>query len=285
VCPEADRIRASTIGRSIDLRVPTNRAIALLALGVLVAGSAVGLVHRETWATSLLDGLGWAGSVFLAWALARETDPDRWYSAFLATAGGLASVVLLGPPSFLFLLWFVVGMRYINRTPGAAPGALDVGVLFGVTLWLRFTSHWAILLLALPPVFFADIRRFPKGLRVGLPLTLPGAAAIRGFTHGWHLAIPEWELWELLGLPAIALAMIPVLVSYGVVRSVGDRTGAPLTPHRVRWAIGWAVAAALILTFTGTTTIQDLAPLWSAFTGTSIGWAVERLAKLFVAYR
>jgi hypothetical protein len=53
----------------------------------------------------------------------------------------------------------------------------------------------------------------------------------------------------------------------------------------VRWAIGWAVAAALILTFTGTTTIQDLAPLWSAFTGTSIGWAVERLAKLFVAYR
>jgi hypothetical protein len=277
---ETDRVRiTTTIGRSIDFQVPTNRAIALLALGVFVAGNAVALVHGGTWATSLLDGLSWAGSVFLAWVLARETDPDRWYSAFLASAGGLASVVLLGPPSFLFLLWFVIALRCINRTTGAAPGTVDWAALYGIAFWLGFTTHWTIPLLTLPPVFFADIRRFPKPLRIGLPLALPTAAIILGITRGWRFVLPEWGWVEILLLTAIALLVAPVIGDYRRVRSVGDRSGQPLKPYRVQWALGWGVVTAIIVTFTGTATTQDLGPLWAALAGTSIGWAIERLTS------
>jgi hypothetical protein len=272
-------LRISTIGRTIDLRFPTNRAIALLALGVFAAGSAVSLVRGAIWMGGLFEGLSWAGAIFLAWALARETDPDRWYSAFLAAAGGIACVVLLGPPSFVFLLWFLIGLRIINRTTGVAPGVLDVAALFGITLWLGSAAHWTVPLLTFPTVLFADVRRFPKGLRIGLFLAFPAATVALGIIRSWQLAIPEWGLWEPLGLLAIALAVIPVLVSYGVVRSVGDRTEAPLTPHRVQSALGWAVVVALILTLSGTASVQDLGPLWSALAGTSAGWAIDKLAS------
>lgn len=278
---EAGRVRISTIGRSIDFQVPTNRAIAFVSLGVFLAGGAIGLVRGATWPAGLLDGLTWAGSVFLAWALTREADPDRWCSAFFAAAGGLAGVILLGPPSFLFLFWFVLGLRAINRTTGAAPGVLDLGALCGISLWLGYTFRWLIPLLAVPTVLFADIRRFPKWLRIALPLALPTAAVILGFTRGWRFvfANPSWG--EIGILTAVSAALVPVIASYRSVRSVGDRTGAPLTPHRVQSALGWAAVATLILTLSGTASLQELAPLWAALAGTSIGWAIEKLTRRF----
>jgi len=279
VAPEAGRLRLTTIGRPIVLRVPTNRAILVLSLLALVAGLVTRLLQGETVGASLIGGLQWAGSVFLAWALARETDPDRWYSAFIAAAGALAGVVLLGPPSFLLLFWFVIGLRYINRTTGTAPGLLDFVALYGIALWLGVTAHWTIPLFTLPTVLFADIQRFPKPLRIALPLALPAAAAIMGAGQGWHFLVSDWGWLEIGVLSAVALLAVPVIVSYRSVKSVGDRTGEPLRPHRVQWGLGWGVAAAVILSFSGTSAIQDLGPLWAAFAGTSLGWASERLVK------
>ena len=75
----------------------------------------------------------------------------------------------------------------------------------------------------------------------------------------------------------IAVATIPVIASYRSVRSVGDRNGQALKPHRVQWALGWGVVAAMILTLTGTATIQDLVPVWTALAGTVIGWIIEKI--------
>ena len=276
---EVGRPQLSTIGRAVDLRYSTNRAIAVLSLLALIAGVILGLTRGDAWTAMLLHGLQWAGAGFLAWAAAREIDPDRWYSAFFAAAGALAGAILLGPPSFLLLFWLLIALRFINRSTGAAPGVLDLVALYGIALWLGFSAHWTIPLLTFPTMLFAGIERLPKWLRVGLPLALPTAAVILGLTRGWRFAVPSWALWELVGLLVIAASMIPVLVSYGVVRSVGDRTGEPLAPRRVQWALGWAVAAALVLTLTGTVSLQDLAPIWAAFAGTALGWAVEAVAK------
>ncbi len=274
---EARRLRLTTLGRPIDLRAPTNLAILVLSLLAGLAGIGLDLSRGAAWDSALLEGLRWGGACFLSWALARETDPDRWASAFFAAVGGLAGAVLLGPPSFLFLLWFLIALRYINRSTGVAPGILDFGALYGIKLWLGFSAHWTIPLLTFPTVFFGDIQRFPRSLRVALPLALPTAAVILGLTRGWHFAIPEWGLGELLGLLAIVAALVPVLADYRTVRSVGDRTGEPLKPHRVRWAVGWSAAAALILTLGGTASVQELAPIWAALAASSIGWMIEKL--------
>ncbi|MFC2078924.1 hypothetical protein ACFLSZ_02980 [Candidatus Bipolaricaulota bacterium] len=276
-------LRWSTIGRSIDLRLAPNRAILLSSVGALLAGVVLALVRGEPWSRAAIEGLIWGGATFLGWAIGRETDPDRWYSAFFAAAGSLGCTILLGRPGFLFLLWFILAIRYVNRSTGAPPGVFDFVTLYGIKLWLGFTAHWTIPLLTFPTVFFAGIERFPKAVRVGLPLALPTAAVILGFTRGWHFVTPQWGWLEILVIAAIALATIPVIVGYRRVRSVGDRSGKPLTPHRVQWALGWMVAAAMILTLTGAATIQELAPVWAALAGTVIGWTIEQLRGLFIS--
>jgi len=261
----------------MDRSYPTHRAILLASLLGLIAGLAYGLFTGQTFGRSALDGLQWAGATFLGWALARETDPDRNLSAFLAAAGSLASVILLGPPSFLFLLWFLLAIRYINRSPGLPPGILDFGALYGITLWLGFTAHWTIPLLTFPTMFFADLQRFPRSLRIALPLAMPVAAVGMGFARGWHFRIPQWGGYEMVGLVLISLLMAPVIRSYRSVRSVGDRTGEPLKPHRVQASLLWVTAAALILTLTGTASVAQLGPIWAAMVGTEIGGLIERL--------
>lgn len=273
------RIRLSTIGRPIDLHDRTNRTIVLVATGALLSGAILSLIQGDAWGNAVIQGLTWGGSVFLAWALGRETDPDRWYSAFFAAAGALSGVIWLGPPSFLFLLWFLLAMRYINRSTGSPPGVLDFVALYGIKLWLGFTAHWTIPLLTFPTVFFADIQRFPKAVRIGLPFALPTAAVLLGFTRGWHFVTPEWGWLEILGLTAIVLALVPVIASYRHVRSVDDRAGMPLKSHRLQWALGWVVVAAMILTLTGAATIQELGPVWAALAGTILGRTIETLFK------
>jgi len=279
VRPEGGRIPVSTIGRPVDPSYPTNLAILVLSFLTLIAGLVTCLLQGEAFGASLVGGLQWAGSVFLAWVLAREADPDRWYSAFLAAAGGLASTVLLGPPGFVLLLWFVLGLRSISRTPGASPGVLDVVGLYGITLWLGFTVHWIVALLAMPVIFFIDLCRFPKALRVGAALALPAAAIVLGIARGGQIALPEWGWVEIVLPTAIAAMVVPVIVGYRRVRSVGDRTGEPLKPRRVQWAIAWAVAVALILTLIGSASTQELAPIWAALAGTALGWTAAKLLR------
>jgi len=176
-------------------------------------------------------------------------------------------------------LWFLLAMRYINRSTGSPPGVLDFVALYGIKLWLGFTAHWTIPLLTFPTVFFADIQRFPKAVRIGLPFALPTAAILLGFTRGWHFETPQWGWLEILGLTAIVLALVPVIASYRHVRSVDDRAGMPLRSHRVQWALGWVVVAVMILTLTGAATIQELGPVWAALAGTILGRTIETLFK------
>lgn len=273
----AKRLELSTIGRPIDWSTRTNRAIAYLSLLALIAGLVAALFQRTPVGQSVLQGLRWGAATFLAWALGRECDPDHPISAFFASAGALVSAITLGSPNFLFAFWFLLAMRYINRSTGLPPGILDFGALYGIKFLLGFSAHWTIPLLTFPTVFFGDIQRFPRWARYVLPLIMPAAAVILGFTRGWSFAIPQWGWLEIAGLVGITLLMIPVLASYRVVLSVGDRSEQPLKPHRVQWAIGWISLAALILTLTGTASIQELAPIWAALAGTFLGWLIQSI--------
>ena len=267
-------IPLTTIGRPLDLRTSSNLAIVVIFFAALVGATVAFGLLGASWSIAARKGLSLAGAVFFAWAVARETDPDRPTSAFLAACGACAGAALLGGPHFLLLFWFLLALRTINRSTGVPPGALDWVGLYGIKLWLGYSAHWAIPMLSSPTLLFAGLQRLPKGLRIALPLALPAATIGYGFAHRWRFELPQWPGVEAIVLAAVALATIPVIVSYRKVRSVGDRTGAPLVPHRVQWGLGWAVVAAAILTLSGTATLADLAPIWSALAGTSLGWAI-----------
>ena len=277
--PKRVHIPLTTIGRRIDLRDRTNAGIAALSLCVVAAGALLHLGRGSGMGSSLMTGLAWGGSAFLSWAVARETDPDRWLSAFFAAGGALAGVILLGNPHFLLLLWILLALRYVNRTTGLAPGVLDWIGMCGILLWLGFSTHWTIPLLAFLTVFFAGLRRLPSALRIGLPLLLLAATVTYGLLQAWHFTIPALNNAEILVIAGVPLAVLPVIVSYRRTSSVGDQTGTPLTAYRLQWAIAWAVVAALVLTLSGTAKVADIAPLWSALAGSALGWALNAVSR------
>src|SRR5665647_1886883 len=76
--------RLSSITRSIDLNYPTNRIIVEITLLFLLGTAGFQLILGKAISSALYSGLIAGASVFLAWAFARELDPDNELSAFFA---------------------------------------------------------------------------------------------------------------------------------------------------------------------------------------------------------
>ncbi|WP_309570231.1 hypothetical protein [Deinococcus sp.] len=134
----------SALARPLDLTYPSNRVAALGMLAALLIARRQG----RTWA----QAADVAGTCFLAWATARELDPDVPMTANLAlpvafvahpgTAGGaLAGFGLLS------------AARLLAGTTGETPmGSDHVAMLAQAGLSARFGSHVAALLPALAPL-------------------------------------------------------------------------------------------------------------------------------------
>jgi hypothetical protein len=270
-------IRWSTIGRSVNLRIPTNLAIAILTIATFAGGFAMTtLVRGESLLTAAASSLGWAGVVFLSWALAREVDPDRWYSAFFAAAGGIIAASILAPPPLLMIFWMLIALRFINRSTGRPPGILDVIGFCAVSVWLGWTTHWMLPLLALPALLLTGKRLQPTQLQILVAVAVAACGVALGMMRGWALDAVG-GLLDIRFIAAITLICTLVIHSYRNVRSLADGTGEPLEPHRVQWALTWAVSACIALTFGTEMSFQELSPLWAALAGTAIGWALEML--------
>lgn len=276
------KIPLTTIGRTIDIHYPTNLAIIIVSLAAFAGGMWTMMVREESVVASLLAGLAWAGSVFLSWALAREIDPDRWYSAFFAAAGGLIAASIYAPPGLLLLFWFLISLRFINRSTGLAPGWLDVIGYCGMSVWLGVSIHWIIPLLTLPALGLIEPKRFAPPIPFLLIVGIPIASFALGHLQHWQVAWLHWpenrtEIWILT---VVVLTALPVIHAYRVTRSMADRTDRPLEPRRVQRAMIWAMGTALVLSIGCGISLPNLAAAWAAILGTAIGWGIERLRGL-----
>ena len=277
--PEAKRLPLTTVGRPIDLRYPTNLAISLLTLATFAAGIWTMMMRGDSFVASVPNSLAWTGIVFLSWALAREVDPDRWYSAFFAAAGGFIAASMFSPPPLLIIFWMLISLRFINRSTGQPPGLLDVAAFCTASVWLGWTTHWMIPLLALPSLLLAGKRLRPALAQTLIAVAVAASGIALGMMRNWTL-MPLDPAESLLGarvIAAITVGCTLVIHSYRHVRSQADRTDENLETYRVQWALTWAVSTGIVLTFGTEMSIQELSPLWAALAGTAIGWSFETL--------
>jgi hypothetical protein len=74
----------SALLRPIDMDYPDNRIIVYLSTAVFIAAISVQILSGE----NLIEAIIWAGrpalSIFFAWALTKEIDPDNPHAALIA---------------------------------------------------------------------------------------------------------------------------------------------------------------------------------------------------------
>ncbi|MFN8608125.1 MAG: hypothetical protein U0931_11380 [Vulcanimicrobiota bacterium] len=203
-----------SLWRGLDPAYPTNVAIVL--------GSAACWV---LWGASL--GL----SVFLAWALTRELDPDHPASAVLAA--GLAG--LGGYSSGLFVL--LLALRLVNRSPGTPARLLDSLLVLGLA-WARPQAAW---LVAAAFLLDASLERPLKRHFVFAALALVLMA--QGSDFSGHLSVQL--SWGLI----LCLSFLSLCIETGPMESVGDANGRRLLGSRVLAAQLLAVLCALLTTW------------------------------------
>jgi hypothetical protein len=271
----------SGIGRPLDFGHATNRWIVGGSAAVLVTAGLVLGIASEQWVASWSDALRLALAVFLAWAICRELDPDHEMAA-LGAAGLCAAALAMG----LSLTWptplplpgiaecfaLLLAMRVVNRTTGAPATLADALAVLGLGIWLADAGSDWVYLAAGAAALVLDGMLPPRSLRSVATAALLSLLALvvavfvaRTFTGAGPLPVGLPHPAALL--PALVLLMLFVVVirDAGTLHSIGDDTGLPLHPSRVRTGqmLSAAVGAAAVAT-RGFEGLLLLLPLWSA---------------------
>jgi hypothetical protein len=235
----------SALARPIDPSYVSNRFV-LVAAGVAGAAWTVWKLVREgDVGAALVRGGAAAVAVFLAWAIARELDPDRpWTAGVAGVACG--AVVGAGVPSLLVGAGALGATRLVAGTTGSAPRPAD-----------------RIALVVLAGVVSVGDAGPAVGLAIAAALAVDALAPGRRSAHaGWAVpaaagaAVGAAALWGTLapspGLPVgpewavVPLAAVGLLAlgRPGSVAALGDVTGEPLSAVRIRLSRPIAVLAA-----------------------------------------
>ncbi|AKB25325.1 hypothetical protein MSMTP_1856 [Methanosarcina sp. MTP4] len=271
-----DISRFSSIARPIDPNYPTNRAILILTLFVIFASAGFQVLSGIPPVKVLIPGIRTGIYVFLAWALARELDPDNELSAF--TAAFLACVALLyfPVPGLLASVLFLLLIRILNRSTGLPAKSFDSLVILLLSGWLALQENWIFGATA-AAAFFLDSRLSePKRQQ----LFFAGAAALTSAftllrelkTGLWGGGVSEATPLQVTGLILIllipAIFFVPHILASRKIKSKGDRNGLPLDPGRIQAAQVTALLGALALAaLEGWHGVELFIPLWSAVIG------------------
>ncbi len=184
--------QATGLGRPIDLKVPSN----LVAIaGTFVAGLfALWLSSLGSGQLDVFEAAAAAIGVFIAWALARELDPDR--PGVAAVAMGIAGVLMLfGSPSLLAVGVLLLAVRLIAGTVGRELRTADYVLVVGAAAYAGTQPiAWPAALLLGYAVFAsrAAVRRWAGPVVVSVSIgsaLLTDAAAQPGLVSGASLTL------------------------------------------------------------------------------------------------
>jgi uncharacterized membrane protein YiaA len=271
--------RLSSITRSIDLNYPTNRIIVEITLLFLLGTAGFQLILGKAISSALYSGLIAGASVFLAWAFARELDPDNELSAFFAAFLGCAGFLFFPSPLLLALFLEILLIRIVNRSTGLPSKTSDSIAVLLLSGWISSQGHWIFgLFTAL--AFFLD-SFLPEPNRQNrifgvIAFIVSLLAFIR--TPGKESILLDAEV-GLFILVAVLL-FIPHVLSSRKIKSRGDLTGIPLDSLRMQAAqLTAMLSAGLSAVLGGVTGAESLMPLWGAILGISLYGNLQVLLK------
>jgi hypothetical protein len=258
-------IKFFNLGRPIDFSYRTNRWIVILSGTGTAAAFIFRLLSRVPLGESLLFAVGAGGTCFLGWAITRELDPDRPFTAFPAAIVSLAAAFFLGFPGFLQLFLFLYILRGMTGITGEEIQIGDVIVMIGLAVWLVLLGHWiygaitgaALLVTALlskkPWLTAASGTAF---LLIIIPFLIGKAVAFR----------PEITLPSLLTVMIITLLYGLFLILLTDLSSLTDNGKNRVQISRVKTAGFFLLITSIGVTLvSGDRGVITLLPVWTAF--------------------
>lgn len=245
----------SNLGRPVDPNYPSNLFIIFASVGSFLGFGLASYFSGESVLGSLGFAVGSFLSVFLAWALAREVDPDYHLTTVLVVGGQVAAIAFNGVPSLLLPFWALFSFRVLNRTTGLKAGPVDTVLSAGLGLWLGYSFSWVVA--AAGAVIFIADSVMDRPNRVHLVPGVLMAAASGYFFYR------EPGIWSgFAGFPVkltiiLVVSALFFLVIYDSrkISSTGDLTGEVLSTGRVQFTQFIAVLVALLI------------PLWNGVVG------------------
>ena len=258
----------TSLQRWVDPRYPTNLAISILTL----AASALAFIFQLYQGMNFLDALSYAFSVaatvFLCWALARELDPDRDYSAFLAAGLGTLGYFLYGSPGLLALLLVLVSIRVINRTVGPPATLFDSLFLLGLGVFLTLEGELVPGLIAAGALLLDGLLLPQNRRNLLFSLLMVVFMGVYEIEVGFSTELNAFNPQGYLILGFVSILFFPVVYSYRRVESVCDRSGEELLPVRIRAGMVFGLASGWLAWLLGAW--QILHPLWMAIAAVGI---------------
>lgn len=270
---KSDKVaRFTSIGRPLDFSFPGNLIITIFSGAVFVGGTVFGLVTGSTLGKALLYGLGSAASVFIAWAVTRELDPDYGFTGLVAALFAVVGIYFFGMPNFFLLFWFLLSTRIVNRTAGPKPTVIDSIIILLLSLYCVYSLHWVIGYFA-AAFFAADAVFEPKNRRSFIFSGISAAAGtagviirINGSSNSGVIQLPY-----LITLGVISVLFALVIFTSGKINSQSDIGGEPLHPLRVQAAQFLGLAFVVVITWIVHPVALSIAsPLWAALAAAGI---------------
>lgn len=267
----------TSVGRSVDPRYPTLRAIGALSL---VAGAAGAVAHLLAGA-SLLESTTWGAgagvAVFLSWAVGRELDPDHDLSAFVGAGLTIVALLLFDLPALMVILWLIISLRVVNRTVGLPARPLDSLALLGLGGWLTWQGHWIAGVMTAVAFLLDGLLASPLRIHLVLSGVAFAVTVVLSIFHGDIAMEGGPTVPVAVSATAMAGLFLIVIATSREVQAVGDATGEQLDAGRVRAAQVVALLTALLYAWwEGMAGLETLWPLWAAM----IGVALYRIASL-----
>lgn len=253
----------SGLARGLNMKRISNK-LAVAGLGVatvLYVARAVTGQWMLGEPMTLIEALTSAIVVFVAWALARELDPDHPWPAAVAMAASFA-VALWFVPAVLAVVAAVLALRMVSGTVAKPLAVFDLGVLVVVGLGSGHElATWSIAIVA-----FVFLKVAPEVGR--LRWWAVGALTV-GFVAGWYTGElgPVNITATTAGITVGILVIAAIAASRAEVSVRTDARSGKVERKRVamsRLAAGLIAASATLIG--GLDTMWEIAPVGIALT-------------------
>jgi hypothetical protein len=269
--------RYTSIGRPLDPKYATNKAVLLLMPAAALLGIVVALMAGETGTAAALHGVTFLLIVFASWALARELDPDDNPAAFIAMSVAAYAALTIDSPGILIAFTTLGLVRMVNRSTGLAARKTDSIVMLLLTFWVIYGTESPVFGAVAALAFILDgTLKNPLRHQWFFGLVCLGGAIVYIIDHDiglGSLAAPD-SLFEWMALLFLLIFALNMLLLKNVF-SKGDFGGEQLEVARVKGGMAVGLLAAL----QGINRPEGVVIIVAAIAGICIGMAFRKRFK------